>query len=1413
MGFLSLLVFLSVFGIGINALECDFELSECGWRNTATDDDFDWIPETGLDHTTRSSSGRLMKAYGEPGTEAWWISAMQQSQSTGKCMLFWMKTNGQANTVAVHIREQGSSKSTAVKTTMGTSSGDWFQAFSPIPATSSNFEVVLVAERSTVPDQTISIDDISILGEECNDATVKRLPSNGNIRLNGPVEQYVNFLYNVPSNAANLVTVEISVKPGQTILLRILDMDLSSSDSLKVIHPTKGTVLEEYTGRITDLENTTFAYNGNKLILLQFKSDLTSINNIWFYLTAVGCVAENVNFPGGVATTDSNGTIQAVTCDQGFEYNTTVVFPTPSLGCDVYTWSIPNNICIDTSTTTTVVPSTTTVAATTQMVTTTSEQPTTVSTVPSITTTREAITTAEQVTTATTTPSPSATTTASVSSSTTTSISPTTTRDTLITTCSVPPLIVNGYRSYTSTTLSSKVVYACNSGFVLDGSPEIVCLLNGLWSSTLPTCIRPPGYSSSTTESTTTPVARSTTDSPFATDNGGTMTDSDELIIIIGVAAGVAALALLCMLCICCCWCRMGRAAAKERMIKREPTPLDKSVFSKHMHMYAPRGRSLKTDLRNEMMGSEGRQSRMTEKLVRNGSMVPSIGSTQYGGKSNGSFVNGSTILDNRGLLQSKMSPHGSKKPPLDFVGITPPATARRTITSNGSQTAVRKIQKRARAATPQTSPVSTSTKSQIQKLQHQKQSSSSKKVTSVNKEQQAKTSYVKQNVTSTGSGPNAEKPKMLEEAVRQKVIQHQRYMNPTYNSNRFETKPAESNSTIETKLIGPQSPMEVRQIGPHSTIVSVSGGDGVLEIPQFDTTVNEATRTPISDMTHSTIVVENQAIDHEETQTKSQVASSSQLLKENNVTVHNETMETKQTKSKERKRVTISESTTDIDQSLKESTRPDRELHDDSAVKKALQPLDNIVSEAESDENIHAIYSSINRTTGIQSPTFGYVDHNSTSDNTVEELTVTNENITEFDVNTSVVSTTNDKTTEEARIDSDVKVEEINIREDTTFEDTRVDLDEKITREATHAIQTEIHSEQKEETRNDVTSVDEITVVEIENIGENDTLKTDVEASVSKEITLASTIVNEGEARDNQSESADQEDSDDDEGGVREDDDEDDDEDDLSSTTSETHGKYDFENVEYSKEERKEIIGDQHKEAIVIESETSVTTSEERILFETDTTSEIPIAVDSAEKVNDGDIPVLSGQRSVSDESSVVGSTRDERPASDDEDYIVSTKPSMFENQEAVNMASVEITDIDTLIQNTSSTHISPSSSLVNVNTDPVTREDIENANTNIHGSLNREPSSKSVNSDAISYTKSAEHVLEIAQSTLERKTKLNTAAKQEAEVEAVDIKPSKSDATYTVQNNSVNDGLEMPEMQVITTHNATAMPYTNTF
>ena len=57
--------------------------------------------------------------------------------------------------------------------------------------------------------------------------------------------------------------------------------------------------------------------------------------------------------------------------------------------------------------------------------------------------------------------------------------------------CGTPRSLSSGERSYSSTTVGSRVTYTCNTGYLrTSGSSSRTCQSNGQWSGTHPTCTR-----------------------------------------------------------------------------------------------------------------------------------------------------------------------------------------------------------------------------------------------------------------------------------------------------------------------------------------------------------------------------------------------------------------------------------------------------------------------------------------------------------------------------------------------------------------------------------------------------------------------------------------------------------------------------------------------------------------------------------------------------------------------------------------------------------------------------------------------------------------------------------------------------------------------------------------------------------
>ena len=57
--------------------------------------------------------------------------------------------------------------------------------------------------------------------------------------------------------------------------------------------------------------------------------------------------------------------------------------------------------------------------------------------------------------------------------------------------CGTPRYLSNGQRRYSGTTVESRVIYTCNTGYRMTaGSSRRTCQSNGLWSGIHPTCTR-----------------------------------------------------------------------------------------------------------------------------------------------------------------------------------------------------------------------------------------------------------------------------------------------------------------------------------------------------------------------------------------------------------------------------------------------------------------------------------------------------------------------------------------------------------------------------------------------------------------------------------------------------------------------------------------------------------------------------------------------------------------------------------------------------------------------------------------------------------------------------------------------------------------------------------------------------------
>ncbi|XP_066300037.1 MAM and LDL-receptor class A domain-containing protein 1-like [Branchiostoma lanceolatum] len=163
---------------------CTFEQDTCGWQNTATGDDLDWLWNSGgtpslfsgpdVDHTTNSDLGHYMfvDASGGGGNRAWLVSEHFQSTASS-CLSFWYHMTGLGSgTISVYKRSDGT------LTKLWDRSGDqgnvWNQAQVDLSSIT-EFQLLIEAELGSFlffVSTDIAVDDMDFQAGPCANQVV-----------------------------------------------------------------------------------------------------------------------------------------------------------------------------------------------------------------------------------------------------------------------------------------------------------------------------------------------------------------------------------------------------------------------------------------------------------------------------------------------------------------------------------------------------------------------------------------------------------------------------------------------------------------------------------------------------------------------------------------------------------------------------------------------------------------------------------------------------------------------------------------------------------------------------------------------------------------------------------------------------------------------------------------------------------------------------------------------------------------------------------------------------------------------------------------------------------------------------------------------------------------------------------------
>eukprot|EP00057_Strongylocentrotus_purpuratus_P007164 XP_011661638.1 PREDICTED: MAM and LDL-receptor class A domain-containing protein 1-like [Strongylocentrotus purpuratus] len=154
---------------------CDFEASDCSWKQEAVLDDFDWVrgkasevPSGSLynDHTTGTPAGNVLFANTTseraPGDQALIYSPSYDATEEGDCMTFWYHIHNDPNEgyLAVWESINGALYGPYWTSTVGVTSNDW-QFASVTLKSNATFQVVLQAVVGVTTAADMLVDDIT----------------------------------------------------------------------------------------------------------------------------------------------------------------------------------------------------------------------------------------------------------------------------------------------------------------------------------------------------------------------------------------------------------------------------------------------------------------------------------------------------------------------------------------------------------------------------------------------------------------------------------------------------------------------------------------------------------------------------------------------------------------------------------------------------------------------------------------------------------------------------------------------------------------------------------------------------------------------------------------------------------------------------------------------------------------------------------------------------------------------------------------------------------------------------------------------------------------------------------------------------------------------------------------------------
>ncbi|KAG5847524.1 hypothetical protein ANANG_G00126960 [Anguilla anguilla] len=162
---------------GVCPLDCDFDSSECGWKQTITDS-FDWLRRQGPtpteqtgpphDHTTGSGSYMYIEGDGVFHGDSARMLSPQCQLSGPHCLQFWYFMHGSASAMAFNMYLLEGTNATKIWSKANDQGNAWNNAQLDITV-SGAFHLIIEGIRGSSPQSDVAFDDLSIHYGMCSD--------------------------------------------------------------------------------------------------------------------------------------------------------------------------------------------------------------------------------------------------------------------------------------------------------------------------------------------------------------------------------------------------------------------------------------------------------------------------------------------------------------------------------------------------------------------------------------------------------------------------------------------------------------------------------------------------------------------------------------------------------------------------------------------------------------------------------------------------------------------------------------------------------------------------------------------------------------------------------------------------------------------------------------------------------------------------------------------------------------------------------------------------------------------------------------------------------------------------------------------------------------------------------------------